>query len=140
MLEAFHCSDIFHNSFCLLNAKENIQTVKIWQLEIKSQNLNTVTILQSEYIVLDLKLKGLKEKENVHTDEINRIYEAQKENENAKSYWTIEREYDDSHKEYHLLKDEIETLSNEIRDRRDERDARNEFIHVLNECINVVEE
>ena len=53
MLEAFHCSDIFHNSFCLLNAKENIQTVKIWQLEIKSQNLNTFTILQSEYIGLD---------------------------------------------------------------------------------------
>lgn len=128
-------------------AQTAIDKVKEYALEglpkIKStHSINTVKVegLVEELEVLGEKLKALKEREKVHTDEIDRIYEAQKEKENAKNYWTITLEYENSHKEYGIIKEEIEDLSNLISAKREERDVRNEFIYTLNECIKVVEE
>ena len=110
------------------------------KLEIsRTKNNNAIESLRARLEIMNGDLNSLKEKEKEYSLKIESIYEAQKEKDDAKSYYTIQTEYESDHPEYTSLKKEISEIEEGIRDKESEVRARESFISQIEECIKTIE-
>jgi hypothetical protein len=110
------------------------------KLEIsRTKNNNDIESLRARLEIMNGDLNSLKEKEKEYSLKIESIYEAQKEKDDAKSYYTIQTEYESDHPEYTSLKKEISEIEEGIRDKESEVRARESFISQIEECIKTIE-
>lgn len=103
--------------------------------EHKAKNVRIVETHNARINAIKLELEPLKAIQATHNNQINSIYEAQKEGENAKSQYEIRIEYGKTHPEYVQVNNDICKKENEINKLSAEIMTRSAFLRRLETCI-----